>query len=106
MSIEQDVAEFVRRELRAPNLDLDTSLTTGNEATVFEDILEMVEKFSEVFNVDCLSINWRKYFPNTGIPFLPNAILPKFLKTDHHEPAPFTISMLIESAKAGRWLYD
>ncbi|WP_155487322.1 DUF1493 family protein, partial [Yersinia mollaretii] len=27
-------------------------------------------------------------------------------KSDRHKPEPFTVRMLIESAKAGRWLYD
>lgn len=106
MNIELDIVNFARKELSAPGLDVDTSLTTGKEATVIEDLIEMVEKYSKTFNVDCSTLNWQKYVPNAGIPFLPNTILPKFLKTDHHEPAPLTINMLIESAKAGRWLYD
>ncbi|MCT8154854.1 DUF1493 family protein, partial [Klebsiella aerogenes] len=31
---------------------------------------------------------------------------PEYLKTDHHKPEPLTVQMFIESAKAGRWLYD
>jgi len=50
-------------------------------------------------------IFFNRYFPNAGILFLPNAILPRYLKTDHHVPEPLTVSMLIESAEAGRWLF-
>jgi len=49
--------------------------------------------------------NFNSYFPNAGIRFLPNAILPRYLRTDHHVPEPLTVSMLIESAEAGRWLF-
>lgn len=101
-----EVLSFVRKELSAKNLDLDTSLTTGKEATVQEDIVGMIEAYAELFHVDCSSLNWHKYFPQVGIPFLPNFILPKSLKTDHSKPAPLTVRMLVESAKTGRWLYD
>ncbi len=49
--------------------------------------------------------DFRLYFPATGIPFLPNAILPKYLRTGHHQPEPLTVQMLIDSAEAGVWLY-
>lgn len=104
-NLETDVLAFVQQELSA-KLELDSSLTTGSTATIPEDVYEMIEKYSIHFGVDCSEIEWLKYFPRPGIPIIPNFLLPERLKTDHHEPAPLTIRMLVESAKAGRWLYD
>ncbi|MFE8103267.1 DUF1493 family protein [Brenneria goodwinii] len=103
--LEKEVLAFVQAELSA-KLQIDSSLTTGDRVTVIEDVYEMIEKYSVRFGVDCTTINWRKYYPRPGIPIIPNFLLPERLKTDHHEPAPLTVRMLVESAKAGRWLYD
>ncbi|WP_268745066.1 DUF1493 family protein [Erwinia mallotivora] len=81
-------------------------LSTGKYLTVREDVYELVDKYVEVFRVDCSTINWRRYFPILILPFLPNCIMPARLRSDRHKPEPFTVGMLIESAKAGRWLYD
>ncbi len=35
--------------------------------------------------------------------FLPDAILPAFMRTAHHAPQPLNVAMLIASAAAGRW---
>ena len=54
-----------------------------------EDAAELLEEFAERFAVDPKEITFEKHFP-------PNLRNP-------HEP--LTIDMLIQSAKAGRWLY-
>jgi len=103
---DEAVLQFVRDELRCPDLDIDSSLSTGKYLTVLEDVYDLVDKYVEVFGVDCSAMNWRKYFPILILPFLPNRILPKFMRSDRHKASPFTPRMLAESAKAGRWLYD
>lgn len=105
-SVDDTVLKFVRDELRCEELDIDSSLSTGKYLTVREDVYELVDKYVEVFGVDCSSINWRRYFPILILPFLPNRIMPARLRSDRHKPQPFTVRMLVESAKAGRWLYD
>lgn len=102
--VETEVLKFVTDELRC-QVDADSSLNTGEHATVPEDIYEMMDKYAETFNVDCSLICWRCYFPQVVLPFLPNKILPERLKSDRHKAEPFTVNMLIESAKAGRWIY-
>ncbi|ELY3902532.1 DUF1493 family protein [Klebsiella aerogenes] len=87
-------------------MDNDTSLSDGDHVVLPEDMDSFLNDYSESLNIDIQSFNFRRYFPNTGIWFLPNAILPEYLKTDHHKPEPLTVQMFIESAKAGRWLYD
>lgn len=104
--IDVAILEFAREELRCKDLERDSSLSTGEHLTVSEDVYELTDKYAQLFNVDCSAINWRLYFPLQILPFLPNGILPARLKSDRHKAAPFTIRMLIESAKAGRWLYD
>lgn len=81
------------------------SLSTGDETVLPEDAIEFFEEYFETLRVDPEGFNFRRYFPNEGLRFLPNAILPDYLKTDHHQPEPLTVHMLIASADAGRWLY-
>jgi len=103
---ESEILQFVREELSANRLGVDDSLTSGSSMTVFEDVFAMMERFSERYGVDCSGIDWLKYYPRAGIPFLPNFLLPARLKTDHTPPVPLTVRMLIESERAGRWIYD
>ena len=105
-SIDDAVLEFVRNELRCDKLNFDSSLSTGQHLTVREDVYDLVDTYTEVFKVDCSSLNWRRYFPILILPFVPNRILPVRLRSDRNQPEAFTIRMLAESAKAGRWLYD
>lgn len=83
----------------------EASLSTGDEGVLPEDASDFFEEYFETFRVDSAGFNFRKYFPNEGLRFLPNAMLPDYLKTDHHQPEPLTMHMLIASADAGRWLY-
>ncbi|CNI29091.1 MULTISPECIES: DUF1493 family protein [Yersinia] len=106
MNTHEAVLQFVKDELRCCQLQIDSSLSTGEHQTVPEDIYELMDKYSEKFNVDCSKIYWRRYFPQVVFPFLPNSILHERLKSDRHKPEPLTVHMLIESAKASRWLYD
>ncbi|UYK98605.1 DUF1493 family protein [Pantoea sp. JZ29] len=83
----------------------DVSLSTGNQSVLPEEAMDFFEEYAGKFGVDMTHFVFRKYFPNEGIRFLPNAILPKFMRTDHHKPVPLTVGMLIDSAEAGRWLF-
>ncbi len=82
-----------------------TSISTGNKRVLPEDVTDFLDEYRETLDVDMSGFNFNRYFPNAGIRFLPNAILPRYLRTDHHVPEPLTVSMLIESAEAGRWLF-
>lgn len=83
----------------------DASLSTGKNCVLPEEAFDFFEEYAELFSVDMKRFDFRLYFPATGIPFLPNAILPKYLRTDHHQHEPLTVQMLIDSAKAREWLY-
>lgn len=83
----------------------DTSISTGSKRVLPEDATEFLAEYRDALGVDMSGFNVNRYFPNAGIRFLPNAILPRYLRTDHYVPEPLTVSMLIESAEAGRWLF-
>lgn len=83
----------------------DASLSTGQRGVLPEDAYDFIMEYSKSLNVDMTSFDFRKYFPNEGVRFLPNAILPKYMRTDRHKPETLTVKMLIESAEAGCWLY-
>ena len=54
-----------------------------------EDAAELLENYAEKFSIDPQTIDFGKFFPPD-------------LRQKHE---PLTIAMLIESAKAGYWLY-
>lgn len=105
-SIEQRVYELVQpyagtylftiKQVKlTPETDLDTDL--GIDELEAEDLMN---EFFEKFNVDRNNFKIETYFPN--LPFSWNP----FKKTEPVPVPDFTIGMLIESAKAGKWLYD
>ena len=58
------------------------------------------------FHVDKGNFSFNKYWPNEEI-FMPlNFLRSKENKWQWIEPEPLTLNMLVESAKAGYWLYD
>ncbi|MFI8417586.1 DUF1493 family protein [Serratia sp. NPDC078593] len=105
-SIEQQIYELVRPyagtylfnikqvEL-TPETDLDTDL--GIDELEAEDL---INDFFQKFNVERGRFRIKTYFPD--VPFSWNP----FKKTEPMLVPDFTIGMLIESAKAGKWLYD
>ncbi|AHG21484.1 hypothetical protein Z042_19115 [Chania multitudinisentens RB-25] len=89
-------------------LTLDTSLSTGKYPWIWEDGLEIMEEYFELFKVDITGFNFMKYWPQeiSIISALLSLLKPRSKCNKNQEPEPLTIRMLIESAKAGRWLYD
>ncbi|AMO48906.1 Acyl carrier protein [Enterobacter sp. FY-07] len=78
-----------------PETDLDSDL--GIDELEAEDLMNL---FFKEFGVDRNNFKITTYYPN--VPFSLN-----FFKKREPVPVPnFTIGMLIESAKAGHWLYD
>lgn len=105
-SLEQQVYELVRpyagtylfniRQVElAPEIDLDTDLNIDELEA--EDLMN---KFFEQLNVERGNFRIETYFPHPLFSWNP------FKKTESIPVPDFTIGMLIESAKAGRWLYD
>lgn len=100
-------AESVRRLIAKYFWDMpdDASLSTGENGVLPEEAGDFFEEYADSLQVDMTDFDFRKYFPNEGVRFLPNAILPKYMRSDNHKPEPLTVRMLIECAEAGRWLY-
>ena len=100
-----DKAEVVRKlvEKHFWEMPVDASLNTGKESVLAEDAMSFLKEYAEVMQVDMTDFHFNHYFPNAGIGFLPNAILPKYLRTERHSPQPLTVDMLIAAARSGRW---
>lgn len=81
---------------------IDTSLTTGPYVWVWESGEEIMDNYFKTFNVDPAGFDFLKYWPEeSSILFL---LCPCW--ADDDEPAPLTLKMLAESARAGKWIYD
>lgn len=86
--------EKKQRQL-SPETDLDTDLQLDvGEAE------ELMENFFTAFNVDKGNFKIETFFPDEPFSWNPFKKLPPIPVPD------FTIAMLIESAKVGRWLYN
>ena len=89
---------------KKPPLTLDTSLSTGQYPWARETGDEIMNDYFQRFNVESSGFDFIAYWPyEKG--FLPNFLRPKSQKIPDVEPKPLTIFMLVESAKAGRWLF-
>lgn len=89
----------------APVLTPETGLNTGKYPWARETGDEIMKDYFQHFNVDSSDFNFLSYWPyEKGI--LPNFIRPKSQKISQADPKPLTIQMLIDSARAGRWLFD
>ncbi|MBK0095092.1 DUF1493 family protein [Erwinia sp. S63] len=106
MTLEQQIYEFIRPyagtyflnhkmvELK-PETDLDFDLDI--------DVAELEDLMAAYFQQ--FDVKPENFDINVYIPEAPFSLNP-FKKTEPVAVPDFTIGMLIESAKAGRWLYD
>lgn len=87
-----------------PELTLETSLSTGKYPWARETGDEIMNDYFKRFNVDDSKFDFIAYWPyEKG--FLPDFLRPRSRKVPDVEPKPLTLRMLVESAKAGRWLF-
>jgi len=106
--IEQRVYALVRRfdgvylfnnEKKQKVLTVDTDLDADLNLDVGE-VEDLMDNFFSMFNVQKANFNIEVYYPEEPFSWNPFKKIEPVLVPD------FTIGMLIESAKAGRWLYD
>lgn len=91
------ISLFKQTEL-TPFTDLDADLRLEDD-----EALALMEDFFSRFNVTRGNFSITTYYP----PELPlKSLLNPFRKQNVPEVPDFTVGMLIESARAGRWLYD
>ncbi|CAI2529499.1 DUF1493 family protein [Serratia ficaria] len=64
---------------------------------------ELMDAFFESFSVDKAGFNIKTYYPDPPMGTLLKNLFRR--EKDLPEAPPFTVNMLIESARAGRWLY-
>jgi hypothetical protein len=105
--IEQRIYELVRRydgvylfkqRTLMPQIDIDSDLNFEDE-----EAAALMEEFFAEFNVARGTFAIETYYPPE--PSL-GVILNPFNKREVPVVPDFTLGMLIESAKAGRWLYE
>ncbi|WP_312227853.1 DUF1493 family protein [Pseudescherichia sp.] len=65
-----------------------------------DEVEELVEDYSKEFNVDMSDFHLETYYPEVSFSWNP------FKKPEPVDVPDFTIDMFIQSAKAGRWLYE
>jgi Protein of unknown function (DUF1493) len=105
-NIEQHIYELVRRHdgvylfksrqpALTPETDFDTDLHMEEE-----EAEELMNDFFSIFNIQKNKFDIKIYYPDEPFSWNP------FRKPTPIPVPDFTIGMLIESAKAGRWLYD
>lgn len=83
------------QELLNASTDFDTDMLLD-----VDEAEALMEEFFKEFNVDRGSFNIKIYYPDEPFSWNP------FKKTAPVPVPDFKISMLFESAKAGKWLYD
>ena len=84
-----------KQRLLNPDTDLDTDMQLD-----IGEAEELMEEFFTTFQVDKGNFKIETYYPDQPFSWNPFKKFPPIPVPD------FTIGMLIESAKAGRWLYD
>ncbi|MBT0728736.1 DUF1493 family protein [Rosenbergiella nectarea] len=90
---------------KKPQLTLDTSLSTGKYPWARETGDDILNDYFKRFNVESSAFDLLLYWPyEKG--FLPNVLRPLSQKIPDVPPKPLTLRMLVESAKAGRWLFN
>lgn len=102
-TLEKDVRHFIEKKLpvvttlflKKVAIDEDEPLQSMHE---WDDVGDMAEAYFQHFNVKADKFSLRNYYPW-------EASLFKRKKQNLNKSA-LTIRMFIESAKAGRWLYD
>lgn len=109
--IERKIVEWYDNKWNLPTpfskkqqLSLETSLSTGDYPWARETGDDIMKDYFSRFNVDDSGFNFLKYWPYSK-GFIPNFMRPKSMRVEEKCAEPLTIAMLIESAKAGRWLY-
>lgn len=112
MSIEQDIIDLVIKyngisilTFKRYKITLDTDLNIAFKMAP-EDASELIEQYFDNFSVAPENFNLMTYFPIVGSFLTPSFLLPKKLRPIGTQAKPLTVRMLVESAKAGRWLYD
>ncbi|MEQ4530954.1 MAG: DUF1493 family protein [Mixta sp.] len=109
MKIEEEIISLIEKydghvffSKRFLKIDPDTDLRKDVRLDS-EDALDLIEEYAMKYNIAVSDIPFTKYFPNEKSLF--DIFTPKHLKSTGEKVEPLTVRMLIESAKAGRWLY-
>jgi len=109
VNLEDEVINFIKKKAGASifnkhkitlESDLDTDLCFDSN-----EVEEILQEYTVVFGVDMRNFDIKIYYPDDDISIF-DALNPfKKRKRTVNEVPDLNIRMLVESAKAGRWLY-
>ncbi|MGO2466762.1 MAG: DUF1493 family protein [Serratia proteamaculans] len=87
---------------RYPEITLDSDIDTDLSID-WPEAEELMDEFFEEFSVDKAGFNIETYYPNPPM----RTLLKNMFRREKDIPTvpEFTVLMLLNSAKAGRWLY-
>lgn len=112
-NIEQAVFDWYDKQWNLPVLFLRKKALTPTQAVntgwfpySVEDGEEMLLDYFERFSVDQEGFHFTHYWPNEEKSYLLDLFRKRGRQRTHNRPRPLTLEMLMESAKAGRWLYE
>ncbi|GLR08497.1 hypothetical protein COO59_18760 [Mixta theicola] len=101
--LENDVRQFIEKELPVVTTFFLKKVVIGEDEPLqelheWDDVGDMAEAYFQYFNVNADKFSLRNYYPWET----------SFFKRENQNlgKSVLTIRMFIESAKAGRWLYD
>lgn len=97
----EEISTCLDKDWKEIPLELDYDLF----AAPGDDLHEALNKFEKTFNVGLSNVKWSCYFPWENTP-----LLTRWFKAKRQDieltRKPLTIRMFVESAEAGKWLYD
>ena len=101
--MDNEVRQFIKDELPLVTtlfrkVDIDDSATL-QEFFEADDVAEMAEKFFSHFDVEPARFSLSNYYPWKTRSFFSR-------KPQSKDQKPLTIAMYIDSARAGKWLFD
>ncbi|MCK1968935.1 DUF1493 family protein [Franconibacter sp. IITDAS19] len=104
----EEVLSFFRKELpvlatlRLKPIPLEMNDVLQEYAPA-DDLVRVINKYSEHFNVDISALNFDNYYP-WEIPWFFRKWFTT--KTVNQVSLPLTVKMFADSARAGKWLFD
>ncbi|HEJ7033266.1 DUF1493 family protein [Serratia sp. SRS-8-S-2018] len=107
-TLEEQVIALVRKHYGTVITGCSPEITPGSDIDAdigmdWADAEGLMEDFFEKFSVDKASFNIKTYYPDPPM----GTLLKNLFRREKELPEvpQFTVNMLIESARAGRWLY-
>ncbi|WP_446029982.1 DUF1493 family protein [Lelliottia amnigena] len=105
-----DVLEMFRdeisRELNINGKEILLELESDLFNAPGDDLHSALDRYEKEFNVDLSVVNWSRYFPWQNTPRMTRWFGNAKRENIEATRLPLTVRMFVESAVAGKWLYE